>query len=126
MPTVSTLAKAFVATLQAGVSVAQGGASTATAVISGLERRIPFLIQFSQASADPFVEVYRAEDGGTNYDTLPLTSVSISRNPGGPGQSSVGLPMGVYALVFRNYISGVSTATFQVLTAEEITAWVNT
>lgn len=115
---------AYVASILAGAQANQGADTTATAVISDWLWRVPFAVStMSVVSNDPEVWVYRSMDGGNNFDTPgnPWMTFSIARDPQKNVQRSVDLPTGIYAFRLRNFTS-TTAVTFQILTAEALTA----
>lgn len=120
--TVSTPVLAWIASLLGSATgVNQSSSLTATVNITGAwEIQVPIKIQYSAVSADATVSAYPSNDGGANYDSNPAYSISLVRATGATKQASIRLPAGQWALQLLN--SGPNSATFQVLTAQVVTA----
>lgn len=120
--TVSTPVLAWIASLLGSATgVNQSSSLTATVnITSAWEVQVPIKIQYSAVSADATVSAYPSNDGGANYDSNPAYSISLIRATGATKQASIRLPAGQWALQLLN--SGPNSATFQVLTAQVVTA----
>lgn len=122
MATLSTPVLAWTSSLiGAATGVNQSTSLTTTVNITGQwEVIVPVKIQYSNVSADAVINAYPTSDGGANFDSNPAFSISIARvSGGGVRQTSIRLPVGMYALQLLN--SGPSSVTFQVLTAMVVT-----
>lgn len=114
---------AHVAQLLASTGLSSGNNITATVNLTGgFEIQVPIRIQFSNASGDPVVTVYRTTDGGTNFDTTGVTSFSVARVITGNriGQASVTLTTGMYAIQVQN--SAGNSCSVAILTQAVVTA----
>ena len=113
---------AWVASIMTGSGANQSSNLTATInITAGWEAQIPVQVQNSAVSADAICEIYPSMDGGTTYDTTPMTAFAIQRvSGGGTGQASIRLSTGQYALKFIT--SGPNSQTVKVLTQFYITA----
>jgi hypothetical protein len=105
----------------AATRLGPGQSATATVFITaGWEMQLPVWVRFSRVSGDPQIFVYPSSDGGATFDSVPMTSFSITRVATGTAQASARIPTGIYAIQVQ--MSGGETATFQILTAMIITA----
>ena len=122
MPTtVSTPVVAWVASIMASTGVNQSSSLTVTVnITSAWEVLVPFRVQFSNVSADPVVNIYPSNDGGTTYDTTAMSSFSIGRIASGTGQATIKLSTGQYVIQILN--SGPNSASITVGTQVVMTA----
>lgn len=123
MATISQPILAWVSTILASTGVNQSSNLTATVhVTQGWEVQIPFRAQFSNVSNDPIVSIYPSSDGGANFDTQAMIQFAIPNVNSGTriSQFSVRIPTGQYAIQITS--SGPNSQSFQILTAQVITA----
>jgi len=114
---------AWIASLLTATGVNVSTSLTVTVnVTGGWEVQIPVIVQMSNVSNDPVVNVYPSYDGGVTYDINPMTSAALPMNIVAPRTSgiSVRLPTGQYAI--QLLASGSQSQTFSVLTGVIITA----
>lgn len=121
---VSTPVIAWVSSLLGTLTgVNQSSSLTVTVNITqGWEIQLPIKAQFSNVSNDPVINVYPSSDGGANFDTQAAYSFALAMNTAGTRlqQTTIRLPAGQYAIQILN--SGPNSQSFQVLTAQVITA----
>lgn len=118
---VSTPVKGWLATLNAGAIISAGNALTCSVVVSGVwEVQVPVGVRYSSnVSLATLVNVYPSSDGGTTFDTVPLTAMAIPTLASGRQVASIRLTTGVYYVAF---ISSSPVPTCFILTQEVITA----
>ena len=123
MASVSTPQMAWIASLLTATGVNVSSSLTVTVnVTGGWEVQIPVIVQMSNVSNDPVVNVFPSYDGGATYDINPMTSMALPMNIVAPrtSGSSIRLPTGQYAI--QLLASGSQSQTFSVLTGVIITA----
>lgn len=122
---VSVPVMAWLAALNAGGFVSAGQSNTVTVHLTqGLEIQVPVGVRYgSNVSLAAAVFVYPSNDGGANYDTVPLLAFSIPTTASVNQIASIRLATGQYAI--RTVISSPSCTVF-VLTQAVITAIANT
>lgn len=122
---VSTPTLAWVAAILGSLTgVNQSSSLYVTVNITGAwEIQIPIQARYSAISADPTVAVYASSDGGANYDTTPMTGMSIVRVAVATANlrtASLRLPTGQYLI--QLIASGPNSQSFAVLTGMVVTA----
>lgn len=126
MATVSTVVKAWVATLNAGGAAGAAGSSKTVTVnlTQGFEIQVPLGVRYGTgvSLATP-VNVYPSCDGGATFDTEPLISYSIPAVASVNKVASIRLTTGMYAI---QMIASSPSVTFFCFTQEVITAILNT
>ena len=118
---------AWAATIQAGVGIGQSQSFTFTVnVTQAWGVVVPVVVRFpTNVSAGPQISVYRSTDGGTTYDTNPLSPLALARQSGGFGQGSIKLETGNYAVQVLSGGGSAATWTVQVLTQQVVTGILN-
>ncbi len=120
----------WASTIQAGVPIGQSGSFTFTVHITqAWQIKIPVGILFpTNVSAGPQINVYRSQDGGVNFDTVPLQPIGLPRQSAGTQKVSLKLETGQYCiqvLVGGGPGTGVQTWSVNVNTQEVLTAVLN-
>ena len=105
-------------TIMSSTGQNQSSSMTVTVNITqGWEIQIPFVVQYSNVSADAYINVFPSMDGGATYDNTPLLSFSlpsVSLPSNRKVQSSIRLTTGQYAIQIVS--SGPNSQSFQVNT----------
>lgn len=124
---VATPILTWTATIQAGVGIGNSQSFTFTInVTQAWGVVVPILVRFpTNVSAGPQVSVYRSTDGGTTYDTNPLSPLGLARQSGGFAQGSIKLETGNYAVQVLAGGGSTATWTIQIQTCMVITAILN-
>lgn len=119
--------KTWAATIQAGVGIGNSGSFTFTINLTqAWQVAVPVIVRPpANVSAGPQINVYRSQDGGNSFDTVPIQPLGLVRMNSSQAafqQASLKLETGQYAI--QVLVGGGSTATWtvQVLTQEYLTA----
>ena len=124
---VGTPVLAYVATITAGIGIGQSANFTFTVSLTGGWYNVcPIKVLYTtNVSAGPQISVYRSQDNGVGYDTIPLSPLSLPRQSGGSAQVSLKLETGRYAVAVLSGGGSASTWTIQVLTQMVMTGILN-